>query len=154
MSNMKARRQKYDVLPLVGLGPGKFGMSRAEIARAFDTLELRETRQGIRYDRVLLPERELFVDFDHQDAAWAFEVGRGGPQLIWKGEDLLKMQIHRLIDSFKSEGHSVEETDSGFVCASLGVACYSQDAATGPRWLRLLPEALMCFREGYFREQE
>ncbi len=141
--------------PKLGIGPIRFGMTESEVRRALtSTPHAVSQRDPIIGAWSQYYENPLMsVEFDEHDRCCAIELSHGSP-LLYRGQDLASLTYRGLVDFLRGHHHLLMESDSGFRCDELCLACYSPDKGDTGTADVVAVAALTGYRENYYEDGE
>jgi hypothetical protein len=136
-----------EILPHVGAGPIRLGMTRAEVQSVLASTP-RRFRRGPESSRETdhFVARGVFAEYDEEGRCEAIELAAPAEPLF-RGERLLGRPFAELLTWLRREESAVETDGAGLTCRSLGIGFYAPFAESEPQEP---VEAVIVFREGYY----
>lgn len=146
----KAAVPYYDIVPNIGVGPIKFGMTREEVRAAIgaDATPFRRAVINTMEQPLQDSFRDLGIFVEYNPLGKCVAVEFGGPAApSFQGETFLGQPYSRVREWFRTKDSAVEEDDSGLTSLALGIGIYTPNARANPD---RLVEGVIAFKDGYY----
>jgi len=134
------------IIPHVGAGAIRFGMTRADVGDVVQGVAVRRRRNprdASEYD--FFREEGFFVYYDVADRCVAVEFGPGA-RVTYDSFELFGEAAHVALAWARSRDPDLVVKD-GFVSKAMGLAMYAP-------WLEHRPESFMIFRPNYDEDEQ
>ena len=137
----------YTIEPLSGIGPLRFGMSRAEVRRAAASpVEEFWKSPDDEAPTDAFDELGFHAYYDRRHRLEAVELFTPAKP-SWRGRDLLTLPAGELRELLAAGDPDLEEEEEGLTAPGLGLGAYAPEWQYDPR---LFPEGIIVFRAGYY----